>query len=57
MTPAPGAAPQDQEKVPLGQRLMDNPFLLLVLGLVVMLVFYTGWGLWEIHSLTAAPLP
>ena len=54
MTPEPApAAPQ----VPLGQRLMDNPFLLLVLGLVVMVVFYTGWGLWEILSLTPAPLP
>ncbi len=45
------------EKIPLGQRIMDNPFLLLVLGLAVILVFYTGWGLWEIHSLTSAPLP
>lgn len=45
------------EKVPLGQRLMDSPFLLLVLGLVVMLVFYTGWGLWELIALPSAPLP
>ena len=53
MTPEPEA----QEKVPLGQRMMDNPFLLLVLGLAIMVVFYTGWGLWEILSLTPAPLP
>jgi len=44
-------------KIPLGQRLMDSPFLLLVLGLLVILVFYTGWGLWEILSLKPAPLP
>jgi hypothetical protein len=45
------------EEIPLGQRLYDNPFLLLIAGLVVMAVFYTGWGLWEIHSLPPAPLP
>jgi hypothetical protein len=48
--------PQD-EPVPLGQRLFDNVFLLLGAGLLVMLLLYTGWGLWEITSLPAAPLP
>jgi hypothetical protein len=43
--------------IPLGQRLMDRPFLLLVLGLAVMALFYTGWGLLEIVRLTPAPLP
>jgi hypothetical protein len=46
-----------EEKVPLGQRLFDNPFLLLVAGLVTMAVFYTLWGLWEVLSLSPAPLP
>jgi hypothetical protein len=45
------------EEIPLGQRLFDSPFLLLIVGVVVMVVFYTGWGLWEIASLTPAPLP
>jgi hypothetical protein len=45
------------EAIPLGQRLFDSPFLLLIVGIVVMVVFYTGWGLWEIASLTPAPLP
>jgi hypothetical protein len=45
------------EAVPLGQRLMDRPFLLLVLGLLIMVVFYTGWGLFEILRLTPSPLP
>ena len=49
--------PAPDERPPLGQRLLDRPFLLLALGILVMLVFYTGWGLWEIHSLTPAPLP
>lgn len=47
----------DDGQVPLGQRMLDNPFLLLVAGLVVMFVFYTGWGLIEILSLPKAPLP
>lgn len=42
---------------PLGQRLFDNVFLLLAAGLAVMLLLYTGWGLWEIASLPAGPLP
>lgn len=46
-----------EEEVPLGQRLYDRPFLLLVAGIVVMVVFYTLWGLYEIGSLTPAPLP
>ena len=43
--------------VPLGQRLFDNVFLLLVAGIVVMLVIYTGWGLWEVLTLPDAKLP
>jgi hypothetical protein len=50
-------APGRTEGVPLGQRLLDSPFLLLVAGLVVMFVFFTGWGLVEIASLSPAPLP
>jgi hypothetical protein len=45
------------EPVPLGQRLFDNVFLLLGAGLLVMFLFYTGWGLWEILSLPDGPLP
>ena len=44
-------------KVPLGQRLFERPFLLLIAGIVVMLAFYTLWGLYEILSLKPAPLP
>ena len=45
------------DRVPLGQRLFDRPFLLLVVGILVMVVFYTGWGLYEILSMTPSPLP
>lgn len=45
------------DPVPLGQRLFERPFLLLTAGLVVMALFYTAWGLWEIVKLPPAPLP
>ena len=48
---------KDQEPVPLAQRLIDRPFLLLVAGLVIMFAFYTIWGLVEILSLPKATLP
>lgn len=50
------AQPSD-ETPPLLQRIYDNPFLLLVAGIVVVVLFYTGWGLWEILRLPPAPLP
>ena len=55
--PASPERPPGEEQIPLGQRLIDNPFLLLIAGLVVMLVIYTGWGLWEILTLPQATLP
>jgi hypothetical protein len=45
------------EDVPKGQQFFDRPFLLLLLGLVVMFGFYTIWGLIEIMSLPQATLP
>lgn len=47
----------DLDLIPLGQRLLDRPFLLLAAGIIVMAVFYTLWGLYEILSLPKAPLP
>ena len=51
--------PKDEtpEEIPLGQRLLDSPFILLIACMVVMFVFYTGWGLVELATLTEAPLP
>ena len=43
--------------MPLGERLLDRPFLLPLAGLLVMAGFYTLWGLYEILSLSRAPLP
>lgn len=47
----------DEQETPLGQRVYDQPFLLLVIGLVVMFAFYTVWGWYEIVSLPQSTLP
>lgn len=49
--------PESTEPIPLGQRVFDNMYLLLVLGVMVMLVVFTGWGLWEIFSMPKGTLP
>jgi hypothetical protein len=56
-TARPQDSPHDPAEIPLGQRLCERPFLLLAVGILIMAVFYTGWGLVEITSLTPAPLP
>jgi hypothetical protein len=43
------------ERVPFFQRLLDNPFLLLFLGIVMPTVFYILWGVMEIATLPIAP--
>lgn len=45
------------EKVHPVQRLLDNPWLLLVLGLLVPIVSYTGWGWFELMNVQPATLP
>ena len=42
------------EPIPLMQRVLDNPFLLLVLGLAVPAVFYIIWGIIEITQIPIA---
>lgn len=39
------------------QKLMDNPWLLLALGLAIPILSYTVWGMVELASLPAAKLP
>lgn len=45
------------EPIPLGQRLLERPFLLLWAGILVIFVFYTAWGLVDIMRLPEATLP
>lgn len=47
----------DREEIPYFQKLYDRPFLLLALGMITMVVFYTAWGIVEMMMMTKAPLP
>jgi len=42
------------ERVPVMQRVLDNPFLLLFIGVVVPTVFYIIWGIMEIVTIPIA---
>ncbi len=44
----------DNEPIPLMQRVLDNPFLLLFLGVAVPTVFYIIWGVIEITQIPLA---
>jgi hypothetical protein len=57
MPPPPNPPQEPDERPPLGQRFFDNVFLLLALGMLIMFVVYTGWGMWEILSMPKATLP
>jgi len=43
------------ERVPAMQQLLDNPFLLLFIGITVPTVLYIVWGVMEIASIPVAP--
>lgn len=47
-------ASSEEERVPVMQRILDNPFLLLFLGVVVPTVFYIIWGVLEIVQIPIA---
>ena len=55
--PRPDLSLPPDERPPLGQRLFDNVFLLLALGIVIMLLVYTGWGMWELLTMPKGTLP
>lgn len=46
--------PERGEHVPVMQRILDNPFLLLFLGVVIPTVLYILWGVMEIASVPIA---
>jgi hypothetical protein len=51
------AQPQDHDDggaVPVMQQILDNPFLLLFLGVTVPTVFYIIWGVMEIVTIPIA---
>lgn len=48
--PHPGVA----ERMPVMQRILDNPFLLLFLGVTLPTVLYLIWGVMEVASIPLA---
>ncbi|MDH4134748.1 MAG: hypothetical protein OEV31_08145 [Gammaproteobacteria bacterium] len=44
----------NNENVPVMQRVLDNPFLLLFLGVAMPTIFYIVWGVMEIVSIPIA---
>ena len=41
-------------RIPFMQRVLDNPFLLLILGIVIPTVFYLIWGILEVAQVPIA---
>lgn len=55
--PGSGHSSESQEppeRIPVMQQLMDNPFLLLFLGVTIPTVFYIIWGVMEIVQIPIA---
>ncbi len=49
-------ANEPEEKIPAMQALLENPFLLLFIGVAVPTVIYTVWGIMEIVGIPLSPL-
>jgi len=45
---------EEPERIPFMQQLLDNPFLLLFLGVTIPTIFYIIWGVMEIVSIPLA---
>lgn len=44
----------EHERIPAMQRLLDNPFLLLFIGVAIPAVFYLIWGIMEVAQIPMA---
>jgi hypothetical protein len=51
----PGTADSGDERVPFMQRVLDNHFLLLFIGVVVPAILYIVWGIMELVQIPIAP--
>ena len=45
---------ENEEQIPVMQQILDNPFLLLFLGVTIPTVFYVIWGVMEIVAIPIA---
>jgi hypothetical protein len=52
--PQAGGPPERPERIPFMQRLLDDPFLLLFLGVTIPTVLYLVWGVMEVASVPVA---
>jgi hypothetical protein len=50
----PSAENQNAARVPAMQRILDNPFLLLFLGVAIPAVLYLMWGIMEVAQIPIA---
>jgi len=50
------ASARDEERIPAFQLMLDNPFLLLFLGIAMPTVIYIVWGIMEIVGIPISPL-
>jgi len=54
MVPAKNTGSGRDEAIPAMQRVLDNPFLLLFLGVVIPTEFYILWGIMEVVTIPLA---
>lgn len=50
----PSGGSDGEERIPFMQRLLDNPFLLLFLGVAVPAALYLMWGVMEVAQIPIA---
>jgi hypothetical protein len=50
----PTDSTSDSGRVPVMQKILDNPFLLLFIGVVFPTVFYIVWGIMELITIPLA---
>jgi len=63
MTETPASTPHSQathqtgpqERIPFWQRVLDNPFLLLFLGVAIPTIVYIVWGIMELVQIPISP--
>lgn len=46
---------ETEGEIPLMQRILDNPFILLFIGIVVPTLTYIVWGIMELISIPLTP--
>jgi hypothetical protein len=53
-TPRSSSPQEKEERIPVMQRVLDNPFLLLFIGVSMPAVLYLMWGIMEVAQIPLA---